>query len=736
VPAQLVNDATHLVNLGTASRWWGTKAANAELQLAQLVGGMRNSKISDGRQRALLRVGIEAIRDEAENAPYMYFFLFFFLRVIRGTHWQIAPSTEPPVVKAENKDGTPGTGDADPPNVPPLGEKPGKGEEKDALGENLERAIRTTEQEALARAHVEGGRLDSVTVPEESKVKAEGEVKSDVKIGDTAVLLEGVEVGPRDARPRFPQVSESNKQIFSNSPDNLIASEAMRNVFVGEWNPFKAEQDVFKDVVEGLKAHLFTEANIREALQGFEKTTDTFPQKMSVKRREQAEEDCLKEAMATGTEFTTVVKAFVKKEVSAKPKPRPIADHGPKRLVPLAKVAWVYEHVVAKMKFSNIKGREKTKALVELFNNFTSLKNTSALVENDLTAFEFGVSEKLKEAELDIINHVASKLNLADIGEATFERVASARTKRATWSMSFSDAAGAKCKVTIKLPRPMRESGDRLTSSGNWLQNVLAWFSFLSAAGGQESVKGTPAFTGSHVQVSILKWVRSAGKNFFYTSARDGKQYLARLAFEGDDTAGSLEEKIPVDDITAFFTRWGWKSKLRCVNQTGDDYLEFVGERALMVDGKPAFTTDGELVAAPPIKRLLAEKDWMTTECSDDEYHGTMARYAIELGHRYASVPPMYAFSRAMFDDHRKHDCSKTSAAWLHDRYMSTGEQVDTSVLTFPQPVCTDERLWRRWADASAGAATDSEWATLCGVLTLEQHGHDLARLMPASWLS
>jgi hypothetical protein len=282
----------------------------------------------------------------------------------------------------------------------------------------------------------------------------------------------------------------------------------------------------------------------------------------------------------------------------------------------------------------------------------------------------------------------------------------------------------------------MRESGDRLTSSGNWLQNVMAWFTYLSAPRTQEGVFGEKGKAEDCAYISVKKWVDSRGKNFWYTSARDGKEYMARLAFEGDDTAGALQEDIPLEKIAEFFKRWGWNAKLRSVEPQGDDYLEFVGVRALIIDGKPAFTSDGELVAAPPIKRFLQEKAWSTIECTDAEYHGTMARYACVKAEGYRGVAPMYAFCRAMYQDHRKHDCRKVSAAYIKDFEMSTGAEFDIDAsLTFPQPQCADADMWRRWATATAGEATVLEWATMCGLDTLEMHGKDLAVSVPQAWL-
>jgi hypothetical protein len=544
-----------------------------------------------------------------------------------------------------------------------------------------------------------------------------------VNVDPLAVIIEGEEIGARTARTRFPQVSDGQKQVMSNSPVNLQAGEAMRNVGVGNWKPAPHEEASFREVVRCLKEQVFSEAAIKKALLGFESVLPTLPKKLGQKDRERAYQDILNQANEEGCEFRYLCKAFVKAEISGKGKPRTVSDHGIMRLLPLAKVAYVFEKIVGDLKFSNIKGRAKMEALKELFSNFAGMKNGGQLIENDLTAFEYGVSQPLKEAEQEILRHIGGFLNLHDVGEWAFERVVDERNKKVTWVMKFKDAAGAKQTLKITLPTVIRDSGDRITSSGNWLQNVFAWFSMLASA---ESVED-----------GITRWARSSGKNFFYKSSRDGGRYLARLGFEGDDTAGGLEEPIAIATMEEFFRRWGWKPKIRVVSPTGDDYLEFVGMRALMENGKPVFGSDHELIAAPPIKRFFKEKSWMTAVMEDGEYHGTLARYAMQIAEHFRNVAPMYRFAQAMFNDHIAHDCNRVSESFKRDYFFTTGvDHVDGDKLRLVPFEGSDERVWRRWTEASAGVATECEWASMCGLMSLKLHGLDLRVYLPRAWLT
>jgi len=803
--------------MAQANLVWGTKPANAELQLANLLGGVRQ-EAREEVQRAYLRCADYIIRDELlhvrADKTYVEILKEFVPccgRVLRGTTWRLytranldaqegedgspdadaTASEEGGSAKGSGDDGGSSDTDSEPPAPPKedslsfdtgvsngqtfsataqenavhnalrhahrccgcgalFSHQHADGHKRHGQGlkdcpnpvckrsgdhdktlarlldvnpppplESVRKAVQAEVKQEQAAAHISGATLQSTTVPASCKTKVEGETPAKVSVPDLAVLDDGKEIGPREATTRFPQVVEGAKYVFSNGPDNLIAAEAMRNVGVGTWEPMPHEKETFEAVVLALKTHLFSPSAIKAAMKDFIDLPSTLPKKMSATTRERTLHNELNTAHLDAAPFSSTIKAFVKSEVSSKAKPRPIADHGPQRLVPIAKVAWCYEHIVAKVKFSNIKGRSKELALNQLFNNFASLKG-GQMIENDLTAFEFGVSEPLKLAEAEIFKHIAKHLNLDDHGTLAFQRIVDARSKSATWKMRFKDHAGATCSVGIKLPRTMRESGDRLTSSGNWLQNVLAWFSYLC--------------TAKTVSDSVRKWVVGHAKTLVYTSSRDGKAYAARLAFEGDDTAGSITEGMTADDMSAFFTRWGWSAKLRLVPKKGDSYLEFVGSRALMCDGRPV-EVDGDLVMAPPIKRLLKEKAWSTSAQTPEERIGCLKAYAMVLAHEFRNVPPLHAFARAMYNDNKHGE--KVSAAVENDLLMS-GRLQDGAVdldAELAEVQYQNLPLWKRWAEATAGPSTELEWAQMCGLTTLNQHGFDLASSLPKSWL-
>jgi hypothetical protein len=440
--------------------------------------------------------------------------------------------------------------------------------------------------------------------------------------------------------------------------------------------------------------------------------------------------------------FDTVIKAFVKAEVTGKDKPRPIANYGEVRLYALAKVAWVFEHVMFDvLRDASIKARGKRDAIQGIVAGMSGMRKGARWVENDLTAFEFGISEPLKQFEQEIFRHIAKLVGVSETGAELFERVVDDRDKSATWRMAYKDATGEKKTKKIKLPHTMRESGDRVTSSGNFLQNLVAWFSFLV----------DPDF----VKDAIQSLLRFHGARMFYVSPRDKtmiekkgklvrKMYLCMFAFEGDDTLARFEEGIWAKGkepcpVEAFFTRWGWKSKLVWKAMSGDDYARFVGYEALLCDGEAVW--DGaEVVMTPETKRFLKTKSRTTTSVTPGELKTCIRLFAADLGEGFKRVEPMHAFLTAMYNDNP--GGVTIDAQKMKEYYLAVhGEVPDANIklsanVKMPEFEGGDSSKWKRLLRCAAGEFTDAEWATMCHIGTVNVHGADLSTSVPASWLA
>lgn len=559
----------------------------------------------------------------------------------------------------------------------------------------------------------------------------QGEVEGQIPSAPTAP--EEV-VGNRTARARFPDMTPGDPaHLFANDPRNLEAANALRNKGVGVMTLTPDEESKLDMLDACWKKHVFTQKAIKESAGRMQSWADSLPAKLTANQRAKVVELCLHEPPQKGgkyARYSDMVEAFVKAEVVGKPKPRPIANHKEIRLGALARVAWVFEDVMFDaLKYMTIKHRPKDVALNEMFKHFSKMRS-GVYVENDLTAFEFGVSKRLKELEQGVLRHIAKELGVWEEG-MLFERVVSDRSRACTWKMRYKDPCGEMKTLHIKMPRPMRESGDRLTSSGNFFQNVCCWLVFLCEPD-QKTFDRT-----------FAQMVATRGKNIFYISARDKQKYLARLGFEGDDTAGRLEEALVqgfAEEADKFMRRYGWSPKLSFKPLVGPSYLRFCGWDALIMDGVVQEDFDG-VVMCPEISRLLKTKQWTCTAVSDGELRMCNRIYATVMAQGFARVAPMWWFCRNLFDANAGGATKLSSDDVIKEYHLGVFGELPgdgrgaarLASLPFPQ-LEGDSKVWRLLAEVSAGPVTDVEWASMQTTMTFE-HGADLAVHFPASWL-
>lgn len=592
-------------------------------------------------------------------------------------------------------------------------------EEGDVDRQDLaERATIVDEQMA---AHITGDLLESETVV----VEAGDHVQDD----RTVDFDEQHDIGKRTARSRFPKITEKQEYLFSGDADDLIAAEKMRNQGVGVPELSPDQKKAFKNAVLALKKHMFTEKRCKTSERLITQTLDVLPKKLSDEEKVKIATDAMNDDSPEGTHFSTLVDAFVKPEVSSKPKPRPVMNHGHKRLWGIAKSSAIFEDIMFhSVPHACIKHAEKEKKMNELFKNCEGYKG---MLENDMTAFEFGIHKELKEAEQDILRHIMSHIDMDGDNVDFCERVVDSRNKNCTWSFRWRDQAGAQCRTRIKMPRAVRESGDRITSSGNFLQNLLAWLTFL--------------VRHDKVEAAVQSLLMNKGRCFSYVSARDNKPYTAYLAFEGDDTLGALNEGILLLNngqlCNQFFSDYGWSAKLKVVKDTGYDCIQFVGYTALVLDNK--IVTLGEnVVMFPEIKRILKDKAWAITDIPDAEYWPTVAIYATTMMNGFRYFEPMYAFFNAMRDDAiARGGKIRKANKMLRDCYLREHGEIgtDEEVMSFvpePDTLLDGGDSYYVLAHVHAGPFSPEEVAGMAGLTTLEYHGRDLACWVPASWLS
>lgn len=725
LPTEVLTAAISLVNKAGATAMTGAKPPNDWLQIANLVTQTKHQDPAwdpEDYAFALCTVGAYAIIDEIQCAMPAFTFWDCFngaysfdtARDDIGYAWsRYRPQAGSPTLRQVTDTGGSGASSSetkpDRPNVapPPPPSKPPPGLE--------ELATTATEVDEQMGAFVNDALLHSTTVTVEHG--------DHVQDNRTATG----EIGNRTARARFPKASEDKEYLFSNDPESLIAAEKLRNEGVGEDNLSPEQVKAFDATVDALCKHLFTKTRVKNAEKFITRTFEVLPKNRSDEAKMQMHIDALNEDPDIGLPFSVLVDAFTKKEVTGKPKPRAIVNHGNKRVYGMAKSSAVFEDVMFHgLPHACIKHAEKHEKMNAIFSNLDGLHP----VINDLSAFDFGIHDRLKRAECKILKHIMKWLDLDSDSAGFCHRVVDARTKACTWVLRYRDAAGAWCTLKLNLPRTMRESGDRITSSGNFLQNLLAWFTFL--------------VRHDKVDAAIQDLVRNKGRGFRYVSARDGRTYRAYLSFEGDDTVGGLEESIVLMNngqlIDQFFKDHGWKAKLEVISIKGDACVTFVGYTALLRDGR-IVKQGNNVVMFPEIKRILRDKPWTTTDIPDSEFHPSVAVYATCMANEFRNFLPMHAFFMAMREDHLARGGEvRSNNAMLRDLYVKMHGEVGTDLEVLrhvPDPVeyLDGGKDYEDLARVHAGDFTAAEISSMSGLETIEYHGRDLACLVPASWL-
>jgi len=748
LPTSFIADATSFARKHQASIIWDIKPSSADLQLTNLECAAR-----DGfRRRAYLTVGHAAVVDELTFTGHTLGQLFMAKVSPSCCAVASAPSAWElydhfaDAIRQPRLGAIGGAGDADSDSSDDDG-----GEEEDANPPDLGlrgaavRPPEPTAEAALAEAEA------ATAVEEQQRAYAEGGVLHSTTTaapGDRPELAEppglegGAASGARTARARFPLLTEKPNYLHSNNPQNLQQAHDMRNIGIGIHNPLVSEATTRDKLIEVLLEKVYNSASLKKAMREFESIRKSaLPKKLNHEDAMKAEIDAMNAALSgDGVGFDTVIKAFCKSEVSGKDKPRPIANHEMIRLNALAKVAYAFEHVTFDVfRDGSIKARIKKEAIEAIVSNMSEMRDGARYAENDLKAFEFGISKILKEIEQTIFRHIARIIGVEDIGELLFDRVVEDRNKCATWRMSYRDSTGERKTFKLVLQQTMRESGDRVTSSGNFFQNLVAWFSYL--------------VDPDHVEAAVDSLLRFRGRRMFYVSPRDrstkivkGKEvrhnYLACLAFEGDDTAGRFEEKIWAEEgepcpVELFFLRWGWSPKLVWKPLLGDTYLRFVGYEALLHDGKAVYD-GGTMVMTPEVSRFLTTKSWTTTDVTPQELKTCIRVFAATLGEGFKHVEPMHAFLQAMYDDNA--GGIDISAEKVREYVLAVSGHLPDAGMTVSRAIampgfeCGDPDKWKRLLRVSAGDFTDAEWATMCHIGTVNVHGADLALSVPASW--
>lgn len=752
LPADLISTAATISSLSEANALWEQKGQNAELQLAH--NAKYHYQTNAYLSRAVKTVGLYAIREELECFPQFkqattceYVFasvlpFWYEMPQVRGTPWKVhvRKPDDDHLVGDWSEWAVQKTGDV---SLLTINDKDTKGDDKKGKSHKSDPAEVSQGCKINDQAEVDY-KVDRQKAGEPLKSKTKIGTESDCKIkntsaiGDTGACTDegGFPIGGRVATARFPQLTSEEQFLHDNSPENLKAAQVLRQqeTFVEGDRPIgemllcpQEKRDMIECSNAFIRQVLRPKDTIAVALQ-FERFKDKLPKSMNNKMKENVYFGILNAWAQMG-----IIDAFIKSEVTAKDKPRVISNYGATRQALLAKVSWVFEELVFKrFKDLSIKKRSREAAVANIALNLSAVPKATWW-ENDLSSFDFGINPTLKKIEVAMFRAIVSALGIdEDIDAEAFERVVDERTKKTTWRMRFVDEAGEKCTYSIELPQAMRDSGDRITSSGNWVQNLLAWVEYFV----------DPADYDKFFVALMCK----KGQPVYYKSKRTGETFEIALAFEGDDTLLATSEKLLIENIVKFFANRGWKAKLRSVT-TG--VATFVGSHILIKEGEVVVDA-GELVICPEIKRCLNTKSWTATNVPEEDVPAISRLHAIVMASQFRKVTPMHQFWSAIAQQWTDRGASALKGGKLlarrkilSDLYMKEHGEVlqEDAVVIYARGIQPSTALessnpvWRELAELAAGSCTNEEWSLACGITSvLGQHGDDLRAFLPQSW--
>lgn len=593
-------------------------------------------------------------------------------------------------------------------------------------------------------------------------------------------LLEGMneplEIDLRANHARFPDTATADLFAPNNTPAAVASGHWTRTRKVplpnGEMVWTDEQKAKLKEVVQALLDTVFSQEEVDKAKTSigslYTSIKEILPGARTHEQREIEEMETL--ATHSAIDIKSVFSCFVKAETNRKDVPRIIVNHGSRRCAALACVAFTFEKCLFNnLERASIKNREKCVAITQLLEQFADI--TGTVFDNDLSSFEYAIHELIKAAESEIIQDVARKLG-ADVSavclgfnEPLFHRVVDERTKICTWEMTYKTTSGAIGNLKIAQFRVIRESGDRLTSSGNWLQNCLAWLCFLCKPG--------------TVLATVKDWMATGGRHMDYISARTGEEHRAVLGFEGDDTLGKTTEnelfvEDPITKLTpaeVFFQAYGWAPKMTFLPDTVPyGHVTFVGVQAPIELGQPILYNEMRnvkeksgvvlsryrrmAVQVPEFRRLYCTKQYSAMAIPGFEegpksrkhpvFQQAVRIFATNCANSFRHYAPAYNFWNCVINDHPyqkvKMNNENKQAMFETAKQVSlreTGTTCDLNNMTDHLEVellpCEPLAVFERFCEHLA-PCTPMEKGLVCSLASLNVYGSELRGYLPESW--
>lgn len=345
---------------------------------------------------------------------------------------------------------------------------------------------------------------------------------------------------------------------------------------------------------------------------------------------------------------------------------RVVVNAGTERQIVMATLIHALEKVMfKKMGISSIKGRSRDAAINRLITQLMLFSESDylSLLEGDGSAWDSTMSQELREMiEKPILDKIhqcmgdMGRQDRQDLFDTEYRRRFATKSQ---WTAAFKGSHDLGVdKITMKVLNEfnVRESGDRGTSSLNYLVNMILWAAYLQVDLNEKKEADSPYFT-SHALVE------------------DGKLMKVAFCFEGDDSIVVVRKKdynlqLPYADISTFFAEAGLNFKLVPVDGTG--IATFVGCHLLLVEGK----LTGDWV--PELKRNLRSSAFVKADIDAGQetqrrtvaYFALMARALSHVHH----APAAARYYRACAQHHRGEMATEIKdPRFLYTLEMKTG---------------------------------------------------------------
>jgi len=355
--------------------------------------------------------------------------------------------------------------------------------------------------------------------------------------------------------------------------------------------------------------------------------------------------------LATGMDIDECIDVITKLEVTSNPGkgPRLVCNEGPYRQVIALLIVSVFEDILFEFAHSaSIKHQTRDGVMDSIAETCAAVpevggkKFEPVMVEVDQTRFdsnencrrEEGESYGLLHWEFDLLDHIAGhigsvRLEVAPKIEKVRKQEDSCRSK-----LKFGDGPrwkGNLASVRLALKWIFRTSGNRRTSSGNYIQEVGCTLANFTQ---------NPEIFWDRKDLLKFDWI--------FTGV-DGQEFYFRFWAEGDDFLGQCDKRAMAwnDDIIEGYKCLGLRAKLVFVVGTRSELAraEFCGMHFLVCEGKTV-----RKCVIPDIARGLINSGYNASTAPDCARPGIIASAFYMKGISFAAVQPLHDYFVALAD--------------------------------------------------------------------------------------